>query len=309
MGSAFSDKTNENNPNNVMIAPNLSGFNRVILSLPDGLCIEDILTDLVENDYLNGVEEHDKIEDDHFVIKRVDEAEVNAMVNYINNKFGYIAHKGYVKPSRNIVIDNGITTTNIAKSTHIALIASPIGKNPNEQFSAYRREYDPESEFPKFERVDIEETIHFTRPEDMVNKKGFDPNNQRNQALDAMTKGVQFDVTETQVVKDREAVKIDYVEKARKLRMEMNHSKLKKFKKSKVRKRICEQFKYDHMNQLIELKRKKYGINRAKRIYQIQREERLKIAKMKQEIDPYRKPNAYTKHQHKFWENFDYSTK
>merc|ERR1711902_294535 len=102
--------------------------------------------------------------------------------------------------------------------------------------------------------------------------------------------------------KDRDAVKIDYVEKARKLRIELKNSKLRSIKKPKVQKKICEQFKYDHMNNLIQLKRKKYGINRTQRIYQIQRDQRLKIAKMKQEIDPNYKPSQYEKHQNKFWE-------
>ena len=324
MGSAvsnFVDGKNENNPNHVIIAPNLSGFNRVIISLPDNfLSIDDILSDLVEFGYLDGIEQHEKVENNHYVIKRKNEYESKLMINYLNNKFGYIADIGYVKPSRNIVIDqnkHGVTTTDQAKSAHIALIQSPIAQNPNQQFSAFRREYDVETEFPKFERVNIEQIIHYTRPQDIVNNinnnnnnyNNYNNNNNMTNALDAMTKGVEFDITETEAVKDRDAVKIDYVEKARKLRLQLKNSKLKSLKKVKTQKRICEQFKYDHMNQLIELKRKKYGIKRTKRIYDIQREERLKMAEMKQKIDPNFKPNEYNKHQKQFWEDFDYNNK
>ena len=312
-----------NNPETVMVPPNLSGFKRVIISLPEGLPIEDILEDLVENDYINGVEEHSveegsPLEAPHFVIKRDSERQTDVLISYLNNKFGFIAHRGYVKPSKNIVVEqgkHGMTTTDVAKSTHVAIVQSPEAKNPNEQFGAFRREFDPETDFPKFERVDIEEIIHYTRPEDIVNAN-FNANhnqnfnaNQASNALEAMTQGVQFDITETERVKDREAIKIDYVEKARKLRNELKNSKLRSLKKPKLQKRICEQFKYDHMNQLLEIKRKKYGIDRAKRIYAMQREQRLRIATMKQEIDPHVKPSEYEQHQQAFWKEFDYSTK
>lgn len=305
-----------------MVPPNLSGFIRVIISLPPGLPIEDILNDLVDKEYINGVEEHSVEDDGHFVIKRKTEQQTDALISYLNNTFGFIAHKGYVKPSKNIVVEqgkHGMTTTDVAKSTHVALVQSPEAKNPNEQFVAYRREFDPENEFPKFEKVNIEEIVHWTRPEDIV-KANFNENNniqqmmdptanQATNALDAMTRGVQFDVTETERVKDREAIKIDYVEKARKLRNELKNSKLRKLRSSKFQKRICEQFKYDHMNNLLEIKRKKYGIDRAKRIYTMQREQRLRIATMKQEIDPHVKPSEYEQHQQAFWKEFDYSTK
>ena len=300
----------ENNPNHVIIAPNLGGFNRVIISLPPQLNIRDILNDLVENGYLNGIEQHEKVENDHFIIKRKNEKETNELINYLNNKFGYIADIGYVKPSRNIVVDNtktGPTTTDIAKSTHIALVESPNAINPNEQFSAFRREYDVETEFPKFQRVDIEQIIHYTRPQDIINNKN---KNIESNAFQAMTQSMhQFDITSTEIVKDRDAVKIDYVEKIRKLRNTLKNSKLKSLRKPKNQRRICQQFKYDHMNQLIELKRKKYGLKRTQRIYEIQRNERLKMAQMKQEIDPNYKPNQYNQKQKTFWTQFDYNTK
>jgi len=305
-----------------MVPPNLGGFTRVIISLPAGLPIEDVLEDLVEEGYINGIEEHDVEKDNHFVIRRKNERHCEQLITFLNNKFGYIAHKGYVKPSRNIVVDlqHGTRTADAVKSTHIALVQSPIAVNPNEQFDAFRREYDPETEFPKFERVDIEEIIHYTRPEDVVtanrnrrNKMGqVDMNeftNQANNALDAMTKGVQFDVTETEIVKDREAVMIDYVEKARKLRNELKNSKMRSIKRPRLQRKICEQFKYDHMSNLLDVKRKKYGINRAKRIYAMQRKDRLRMADMKQEIDPHFKVTGYAKHQQNFWKEFDYATK
>ncbi len=307
-----------NNPDTVMVPPNLSGFKRVIISLPKGLLIEDILEDLVENDWINGVEEHSAEEDGHFVIKRDTEPQTDLLISYLNNKFGFIAHRGYVRPSKNIVVEQGKcgqTTTDVAKSTHVAVVQSPGAKNPNEQFDAFRREFDPDTEFPKFERVDIEEIIHYTRPEDIVNANFNAKNNQNfnanqaSNALEAMTQGIHFDVHETERVKDREAIKIDYVEKARKLRNELKNSKLRSLKKPKLQKRICEQFKYDHMNQLLEIKRKKYGIERAKRIYAMQREQRLRIATMKQEIDPHVKPSEYEQHQKAFWKEFDYATK
>jgi len=319
LASGFLDA--RNNPNTVMVPPNLSGFIRVIISLPPGLLLDDILNDLVEKEYINGVEEHSVEDDDHIVIKRKNERETDTLVAYLNNTFGFIAHKGYVKPSKNIVVEqgkHGMTTTDVAKSTHVALVQSPDAKNPNEQFCAFRREFNPDDEFPKFEKVNIEEIIHYTRPEDVVNKnhlqnnniQKMDPNtNQASNALDAMTRGVQFDVTETERVKDREAIKIDYVEKARKLRTQLKNSRLRSLRKAKTQKRICEQFKYDHMNKLLDIKRKKYGIDRAKRIYAMQREQRLRIAIMKQEIDPHVKPSEYEQHQQAFWKEFDYKTK
>jgi len=319
LASGFLDA--RNNPNTVMVPPNLSGFIRVIISLPPGLLLDDILNDLVEKEYINGVEEHSLEDDDHIVIKRKNERETDTLVAYLNNTFGFIAHKGYVKPSKNIVVEqgkHGMTTTDVAKSTHVALVQSPDAKNPNEQFCAFRREFNPDDEFPKFEKVNIEEIIHYTRPEDVVNKnhlqnnniQKMDPNtNQASNALDAMTRGVQFDVTETERVKDREAIKIDYVEKARKLRTQLKNSRLRSLRKAKTQKRICEQFKYDHMNKLLDIKRKKYGIDRAKRIYAMQREQRLRIAIMKQEIDPHVKPSEYEQHQQAFWKEFDYKTK
>jgi len=312
MGTVISNiiDGDENDPNHVIIPPNLGGFNRVIISLPPQLEIEDVLKDLVEYGYLNGIEEHDKVENDHFVIKRKNESEANEMINYLNNKFGYIAHIGYVKPSRNIVVDNtkhGPTTTDIAKSTHIALVQSPNARNPNEQFSAFRREYDVETEFPKFQRVDIEEIIHYTRPQDIINERN---KNVESNAFEAMTQGMhQFDVSKFEVVKDRDAVKIDYVEKARKLRHTLSNSKLKSLRKPKNQKRICQQFKYDYHQQLIQLKRKKYGLKRTQRIYEMQRNERLRMAQMKQEIDPNFKPNEYNQKQKEFWTEFDYNTK
>jgi len=319
--SGFLDSRND--PSRVMVPPNLGGFTRVIISLPNGLPIEDVLEDLVEEGYINGIEEHDVEADGHFVIRRKHERHCEQLITFLNNKFGYIAHKGYVKPSRNIVVDqqHGTRTADAVKSTHIALVQSPVAVNPNEQFDAFRREYDPETEFPKFERVDIEEIIHYTRPEDIV-AANFNRRNNINQpadmndfthnaqhALDAMTKGVHFDVTETEIVKDREAVMIDYVEKARKLRNELKNSKLRSLRKPRLQRKICEQFKYDHMSNLIEVKRKKYGINRAKRIYAMQRQDRMKMANMKQEIDPHFKPTQYAKHQQNFWKEFDYATK
>lgn len=305
-----------------MVPPNLGGFTRVIISLPVGLPIEDVLEDLVEEGYINGIEEHDVEKDEHYVIRRKNERHCDQLITFLNNKFGYIAHKGYVKPSRNIVVDqeHGMRTADAVKSTHIALVQSPIAVNPNEQFDAFRREYDPDTEFPKFERVDIEEIIHYTRPEDIVaanynrrnNVNQVDMNDftsQANNALEAMTKGVQFDVTETEIVKDREAVKIDYVEKARKLRNELKNSKQRSLQKPRLQRKICEQFKYDHMSNLIDVKRKKYGIDRAKRIYAVQRKDRLRMADMKQEIDPHFKPTQYAKHQQNFWKEFDYATK
>jgi len=318
LASGFLDS--RNNPNNVMVPPNLSGFIRVIISLPPGLVLDDILNDLVEKEYINGVEEHSVEDDDHIVIKRKNEQETDALVAYLNNTFGFIAHKGYVRPSKNIVVEqgkHGMTTTDVAKSTHVALVQSPEAKNPNEQFCAFRREFNPDDEFPKFEKVNIEEIIHYTRPEDVVNANHLQNNNiqkldpianQASNALDAMTRGVQFDVTETERVKDREAIKIDYVEKARKLRTQLKNSRLRSLKKEKMQKRICEQFKYDHMNKLLDIKRKKYGIERAKRIYAMQREQRLRIAIMKQEIDPHVKPSEYEQHQQAFWKEFDYKT-
>ena len=77
-------KTNDDDPNNVMVAPNLSGFNRVIISLPPnvGLSIDEILTDLVDVGFLNGIEEHDKIENDHFVIKRETERDTKSLITH-----------------------------------------------------------------------------------------------------------------------------------------------------------------------------------------------------------------------------------
>jgi len=318
--SGFLDGRND--PQKVMVPPNLSGFVRVIISLPPGLPIEDILDDLVDKEYINGVEEHSVEDDGHYVIKRDTEQQSEALIAYLNNTFGFIAHKGYVRPSKNIVVErgkHGMTTTDVAKSTHVALVTSPDAKNPNEQFDAFRREFDPETEFPKFERVDIEEIIHYTRPEDVVAanfnqnnniQKMLDPAaNQASNALEAMAKGVQFDVHETERVRDREAIKIDYVEKARKLRNQLQHSKLRSLQRPSLQRKICEQFKYDHFNNLLEIKRKKYGVDRAKRIYAMQREQRLRIAVMKQEIDPFVKPSEYEQHQQAFWKEFDYSTK
>jgi len=319
--SGFLDSRND--PSVVMVPPNLSGFVRVIISLPRSLPIEDVLADLVEKEYINGVEEHSVEDDGHYVIKRDSERQTDALIAYLNNTFGFIAHRGYVRPSKNIVVEqgrNGMTTTDVAKSTHIALVQSPDAKNPNEQFEAFRREFDPETEFPKFERVDIEEIIHYTRPEDVV-AANFEQNNniqraaaathqaQASNALEAMARGVQFDVTETEAVRDREAIKIDYVEKARKLRNELQNNKLRALKKPKLQKRICEQFKYDHMLKLIEIKRRKYGIDRANRIYALQRAQRLRMAEMKQRIDPHIKPSQYEQHQQAFWKEFDYKTK
>jgi len=175
--SGFLDSRND--PSVVMVPPNLSGFVRVIISLPRSLPIEDVLADLVEKEYINGVEEHSVEDDGHYVIKRDSERQTDALIAYLNNTFGFIAHRGYVRPSKNIVVEqgrNGMTTTDVAKSTHIALVQSPDAKNPNEQFEAFRREFDPETEFPKFERVDIEEIIHYTRPEDVV-AANFEQNN------------------------------------------------------------------------------------------------------------------------------------
>eukprot|EP01084_Bolivina_argentea_P189111 325328_1 len=308
MGSVVGFERHATDPNNVWIPPNLSGFNRVVLSLPNELEIGDVLTDLVDHGYLNGVEEHDKVEEEydtiHYILKRSNEKQTNELINYINNKFGYIADKGYVKPSRNIVISNnkyGSTTTDVAKSQHVALIQSPIGANPNEQFSAYRRELDPQTEFPKFERVDIEDVINYTRP----NENHLDMNNHAKNALDAMTKGAAFDTRETQVLKDREAVTIDYVEKVRKLRMELKNTKLRRLKNYKNQRKIRAQFKYDHMNNLIDLKQRKYAVNRAKCIYKTQLNERLKIAKMKQIIDRNVRQTEYNQHQSTFWKDFD----
>jgi len=345
MGTTFFckliDSDADNDPSTVMIAPNLSGFNRVILSLPAELNIDDILLDLVENNFLNGVEEHERIDaDQNYVIKRTDEQQVNALVAYLNNKYGFVAHKGYVKPSRNIVIDNQNVsmkaTVNVARSGHIALVQSPIGKNPNEQFSAYRREYDPNSGFPKFERVDIEEVIHYTRPEQIANAANLnsphfgDPFEQKQSlaeqqqrgyavhqathALQAMSHGQQFDVTETEKVKDREAIKIDYVEKIRKLRHELKSTKTSSMRtkhrlrnKQKYEKQICAQFQWDHMNNLVQLKRKKYGIERAHKIYTMQKEHRLVVSRMKQSVDPNIKASQYDTRQNHFWQQFDQS--
>ena len=324
MGNAwftFIDRAND--PSKVIIPPNLSGFNRAVLSLPEELSLDDVLNNLVVEGYINGVEEHDIAQDQHIVIKQKNEEDTVRLIKHLNDTFGYIAHKGYVKPSRNIVIDHNVhQTADAIKSPHIALVQSPIAKNPNEQFSAFRREFDPESEFPKFERVDIEEIIHYSRAENVGKRKQFSPNhvlshnlqnealsNQANNALSAMSKGLQFDVAETEVVKDRDAVKIDYVEKARQLRMELKNISRRRLKNPRLQRRIREQFKYDHMKSLIDLKRKKYGIDRTKRIYAIQRKERLKMAKMKQMIDPHLKPSEYSRQQNTFWQNFDYSTK
>ena len=95
---------NPNDPNNVMIAPNLSGFNRVVISLPNELLIDDILNDLVNKQFILGIEEHELVENNHYIIKRKNELETKELINYLNSKYGYISHKGYVKPSRNIVI-------------------------------------------------------------------------------------------------------------------------------------------------------------------------------------------------------------
>merc|ERR1712129_443945 len=95
------------------------------------------------------------------------------------------------------------------------------------------------------------------------------------------------------VVRDRDAVKIDYVEKARKLRLGLASVKRKRLKNPRLQKRIREQFKYDHMNKLIDLKKKKYGIGRTERFYAIQRAERLRMARMKPMIDPHVNPSAY----------------
>eukprot|EP00484_Ammonia_sp_Unknown_P010672 CAMPEP_0197055386 /NCGR_PEP_ID=MMETSP1384-20130603/64099_1 /TAXON_ID=29189 /ORGANISM="Ammonia sp." /LENGTH=324 /DNA_ID=CAMNT_0042488951 /DNA_START=119 /DNA_END=1093 /DNA_ORIENTATION=- len=318
--SAFTDRSlsphiNENDPKHVMVAPNLSGFNRIVISLPPNVSIDDILQDLVDNDYLNGTEEHDVGKDNHYIIKRESEQAVNECIAYLNNKWGFIAHKAYIKPSRNIVVDAskyGVSSVAHARSSHIALIHSPDGQNPNEQFSAFRREYDIDTEFPKFERVDIEDAIHYTRPDELAKNMAqrSDAHNAMllaTNALSAMSKGQQFDINETQVVKDREAVKIDYVEKIRKLRNELNASKKRKMKNKRFQQCVCQQFKFDHMNKLIELKRKKYGINRAKRIYEMQRQQRLMMAKMKQEIDPNIQQSRYNRQQQAFWEAFDHT--
>ena len=106
-------------------------------------------------------------------------------------------------------------------------------------------------------------------------------------------------------MKEREALKLDYIDKARHLRRQLQKGSLhRKLKKKNNQKLIRNQFKYDYANKLILHKKKKWGYERSKKIYKQQKEKRLLMAKIKQIIDPNIKEDEYTLKNKKFWDNF-----
>ena len=178
----------------------MHGWNRVVISVPPELNLKDILQELVEDGYLESVEDH-FMSEGHCVIKRDDSKDACRLIQHLNEMYGYIADIGYTMPElcpktemhdliaqqsklqlksktttlglghgHGIVHPNAkqkekreirkMTQKLIKKTSHIAVVQNPQAFNPNEHYAAYRREHDHLG-FPVFHRVDIESTISY----------------------------------------------------------------------------------------------------------------------------------------------------
>ncbi len=122
-------------------------MNRVIIDCPPELPLKSVLTDIVEEGFLNGVDEHE-ICDGHCVIKRKTYSEAIKLTSYLNGKYGFIADLGVVKATKKQGILESPTqiTVNRQRQTHVALLRDETAKHPNEHFLAFRHDKNAEKD-------------------------------------------------------------------------------------------------------------------------------------------------------------------
>merc|ERR1712154_258843 len=89
-----------------------------------------------------------------------------------------------------------------------------------------------------------------------------------------------------QIVSPRKAITLDYTHKARHLREATQRAGLLKNNSSRVGQHIMTQFVRDHTKNLIHVKKKKWQLNRTKRIFDQQQKKRLEQNYLKQRFDP-----------------------
>lgn len=61
--------------------------------------------------------------------------------------------------------------------------------------------------------------------------------------------------------------------------------------------------RYDYTTDIIAIKKRKWGVERAKKIYKRQQQQRLDLAELKQKIEPYRK-QAEISRENSIWNSF-----
>lgn len=167
----YTIETKVDDPRHVWVPPNLSGLVRVVITLPPQITKDDVLEDLEFQGFINGVEEHDIKDGDHIIIKRKTELEAFEMVEFLNEKYGYIAQMGYVKPDTKLMIE-GKGSGDVLAATHMSVVVDPSAPHPNDQFHAFRREYNADTGIPRFHKVNLEKAVQYVRAENVKNEVG-----------------------------------------------------------------------------------------------------------------------------------------
>lgn len=286
----------------------------VILKLPKCLKIKPILKSLCDRGYLedeNGFFEYQ----DTICLPVDNEKQCKIIVNYLNGVYGNIASYGYKAVPHTFSLCQDFETRG-----HIATVRGAKGQLPNEQFSAFELKAEDKSGFPVYETVDVERKLRFMRPHmGKVMQNVHKKNLEKQSSQKTRTRKNQFGVAnvtfenkdEVQAAKShdtraeamamfaggfsggnakqvspRKAVTLDYTHKARHLREASQKCGAIKKTNAQIGQSIMSQFVRDHSRNLIRTKKKKYQLNRTKRIYDQQSNSRLEQTYLKQRYDP-----------------------
>jgi len=289
----------------------------VVIKLPPARRDMDkslVLLDLVKMGFLHDTSDGWYMDKGHLIVRRESTDDCKRMISYLNKKLGPVASLGRVKPLKKQTRKE-IFNRRFSTKGHLAIVQDPEGEYPNQQYAAYERlDVDPETNMPRYKRVNSEAKLRFARHTGgaaaKYREKGFKYLDAKNNGV-ATTKNkfgyvqnnpIKTDIYETEdlerahieaqvaiageglfkgVVDGREAISLQYTDKARKFRRIMETRG-----KGKVSAGMMLSFKREQTRSLIKSKAKEWNKTRRNKWYSRQNEGRIKIVEWKQEIDP-----------------------